>query len=57
MIVIDPRVTDSAAQADLHLQGKPGEDPAILAGIARILIEENLIDHAPLTPKRTDLMR
>lgn len=46
LIVIDPRVTDSAAQADLHLQGKPGEDPAILAGIARILIEENLIDRA-----------
>ena len=44
LIVVDPRVTDCAAKADIHLQGKPGEDPAILAGIARILIQECLID-------------
>ena len=44
LIVIDPRVSDSAAKADIHLQAKPGEDGAVLAGIARILIAENLID-------------
>ncbi|MBS0277741.1 MAG: molybdopterin-dependent oxidoreductase [Proteobacteria bacterium] len=46
LIVIDPRRTDSAEQADIHLQLKPGEDPAVLAGIARILIHENLIDRS-----------
>lgn len=44
LIVVDPRISDSAAKADIHLQGKPGEDAAILAGIANILINENLID-------------
>ncbi len=46
LVVIDPRVTDCARQADIHLQGRPGEDPAILAGFARLWIEEGLIDHA-----------
>ena len=45
LIVLDPRLTDCAQQADIHLQIRPGEDPAVLAGIARILIYEGLIDH------------
>ncbi|MBM4266480.1 MAG: molybdopterin dinucleotide-binding protein [Deltaproteobacteria bacterium] len=44
LVVIDPRRTESAKHADVHLQGRPGEDPAILAGIARVLITEHLID-------------
>ncbi|MEM7570946.1 MAG: molybdopterin-dependent oxidoreductase, partial [Pseudomonadota bacterium] len=35
LVVIDPRVSDSARQADLHIQCRPGEDPLILAAIAR----------------------
>lgn len=45
LIVIDPRRTEAAANADLFLQPKPGEDPTLLAGIVRVLIAEDLIDH------------
>lgn len=45
LVVIDPRVTESARAADLHIQPRPGEDAAILAGIARELIVRGLIDH------------
>ena len=44
LIVIDPRKTDVAKQADLHLQCRPGNDAAILACIARQIIEEQLYD-------------
>ena len=44
LIVIDPRVSDVARRADLHLQVKPGEDPTLLAGIVRVLFEEGLVD-------------
>ncbi|MFN0146744.1 MAG: molybdopterin-dependent oxidoreductase, partial [Dehalococcoidia bacterium] len=44
LIVIDPRVSDVAKRADLHLQVKPGEDPALLAGIIHVILEEGLYD-------------
>ncbi|MDE2466883.1 MAG: molybdopterin-dependent oxidoreductase, partial [Alphaproteobacteria bacterium] len=46
LIVVDPRRTECAAQANIHLQGRPGEDGAILAGIAHVLIAEELVDTA-----------
>lgn len=46
LIVIDPRRTECAREADIHLQGKPGEDPAILAAMIRVILEEGLADHA-----------
>ncbi|MGV6807095.1 MAG: molybdopterin-containing oxidoreductase family protein, partial [bacterium] len=45
LIVIDPRVTDSAKKADLHLKCRPGEDTAVLAAIAHQLIQDDAIDH------------
>lgn len=45
LIVIDPRRSDSAKQADVFLQPIPGEDPAILAGLVRVILEEDLVDH------------
>lgn len=45
LIVIDPRRTESAARADLHLQARPGEDTAILGAIVRKLIADGSYDH------------
>ncbi len=44
LIVIDPRKTETAKRAAIHLQAKPGEDPTILAGLLHIIIAEGLYD-------------
>ena len=44
LVVIDPRRTEVAEKADLFLQVKPGEDPTLLAGILRVIFQENLVD-------------
>lgn len=38
LIVIDPRKTETAKRAVLHIQPRPGEDPTILAAIIRQII-------------------
>ena len=40
LIVVDPRKTESAKEADIYLQCRPGEDPLILGAIAKIILEE-----------------
>lgn len=44
LLVVDPRRTECARRAHVHLQARPGEDPPILAGIIRIVIAEGLYD-------------
>lgn len=45
MIVIDPRYTDTAAgREDQWLPIRPGTDAALAAGLAYVLISENLVD-------------
>jgi anaerobic selenocysteine-containing dehydrogenase len=44
LIVIDPRKSEVAKRADLHLQLRPGEDPTLLAGIIRVILTEGLYD-------------
>lgn len=44
LIVADPRVSDVAGLADIYLQVKPGEDPALLAGMLNVIINEELYD-------------
>src|SRR5262245_31278095 len=44
LIAVDPRRTELARIADVHLQVTPGEDPTLLAGIVRIILEEGLHD-------------
>ena len=44
LIVIDPRVSDTARKAHIHLQSRPGEDHSILAGMLNIIIEQQLYD-------------
>lgn len=44
LIVVDPRRTDTAKDADLHLAIKPGTDIALLNGMAHILIKRGWLD-------------
>ncbi|MDP9844523.1 molybdopterin oxidoreductase family protein [Streptosporangium lutulentum] len=44
LVVIDPRVTATARQADLHLQPTPGTDLALALGLLHIVITEGRVD-------------
>jgi assimilatory nitrate reductase catalytic subunit len=44
LIVVDPRRTDTARAASLHLQLTPGSDLALANGLLHLAIEEKLID-------------
>ncbi|KHJ37607.1 nitrate reductase [Pedobacter glucosidilyticus] len=44
IIIVDPRVTDTCAIADLHLQLNPGTDITLNHAIGRLLIEQGYID-------------
>ncbi|MDE2403964.1 MAG: molybdopterin-dependent oxidoreductase [Sphingomonadales bacterium] len=40
LVLVDPRRTETARFADLHIQPRPGEDAAIFAAIAHILLRD-----------------
>ncbi|HZK49578.1 MAG TPA: molybdopterin-dependent oxidoreductase [Thermoleophilia bacterium] len=44
LIVIDPRATEFAAQADVHLQVRPGTDTALALSMIDVMATEGLID-------------
>ncbi|ASK88604.1 molybdopterin-dependent oxidoreductase [Sphingorhabdus sp. SMR4y] len=44
VIVADPRVSEMGKLADIYLPVKPGEDPALLAGMLNVIFEEKLYD-------------
>jgi assimilatory nitrate reductase catalytic subunit len=44
MIVVDPRRTETAAAADLHLQILPGSDVALFNGMLHLMLWEGLVD-------------
>jgi len=44
LVIIDPRRSEIARVAAIHLQPRPGEDPTILAGMLRIILDEGLGD-------------
>ncbi len=46
MIVIDPRRTETARRAAVHLQAIPGEDPTVLAGLIHLIFALDGIDEA-----------
>jgi formate dehydrogenase len=46
LIVIDPRRSETAALADIHLQVRPGTDAFLLAALLAILAQEDLVDEA-----------
>lgn len=53
LIVIDPRRSQTAARAAIHLQPRPGEDVTIVAGIINFVITEGLCDTAFLAENVT----
>jgi hypothetical protein len=46
LVVIDPRRTETAELADIHLQVRPGTDAWLLAALAGVLVQEDLVDRA-----------
>ncbi|HVY37526.1 MAG TPA: molybdopterin oxidoreductase family protein [Polyangia bacterium] len=46
LIVVDPRRSETARRADLHLQLTPGTDLALANGLLHLAIDERLVDSA-----------
>ena len=46
LIVIDPRRTELARLADLHLQVRPGTNVALLNGLGHVIVSEGLLNEA-----------
>lgn len=46
LIVIDPRATETAKRAHIHLQLRPGEDSTLLAAMLRVILTEELEDRS-----------
>jgi anaerobic selenocysteine-containing dehydrogenase len=44
LIVIDPRLSNTSAKADMWLPAYPGTEGALLLAIARVLLDEDLFD-------------
>ena len=44
LIVADPRVTETARLADVHLRLRPGSDPALLGGLVRAVLASGAQD-------------
>jgi len=55
MIVIDPRVTETAKLADIHLQVRPGTDAWLLAAMLGVLVDEDLTDQSFVADHTTGL--
>ncbi|MFK8021720.1 MAG: molybdopterin-dependent oxidoreductase [Pseudomonadales bacterium] len=45
VICVDPRKTEVASRADIHVQIKPGFDAALVSSIIRTILKEDLQDH------------
>jgi formate dehydrogenase alpha subunit len=46
LVVIDPRRTELARMADVHLQVRPGGNVPLFNALAAVLVEEGLVDRA-----------
>lgn len=54
LVVIDPRRTELAALADVHLQNRPGSNVPLFNSLACVLVEEGLLDEAFLEARAED---
>ncbi len=57
LMVIDPRRTETAEIADVHLQVRPGGDAFLLAAMVATLVQEDLVDREFLPGMPTERMR
>ncbi|MEZ4301329.1 MAG: molybdopterin-dependent oxidoreductase [Polyangiaceae bacterium] len=53
MVVVDPRKTETARQADIHLQPRPSTDAFLIAAMLAIIVREGLHDRAFLRHRCT----
>ncbi|OZG72789.1 dehydrogenase [Hahella sp. CCB-MM4] len=53
MVVIDPRRSETAKMADIHLQVKPGTDAYLMSAMLAIIVKEGLHDLEFLTTRCT----
>lgn len=53
MVVVDPRKTETARTADVHLQVRPGTDAFLMAAMLAIIVRENLHDRTFLAERCT----
>ena len=44
LIVIDPRKSETARKADVHLQIIPGEDPTVFAGLLHLIVKNGTVN-------------
>jgi anaerobic selenocysteine-containing dehydrogenase len=51
MVVVDPRKTETARLADVHLQLRPGTDAFLMAAMLALVVREDLHDKAFLTTR------
>jgi formate dehydrogenase major subunit len=51
LVVVDPRRTELAAHATVHLSPEPGTDVLVLGALAATIVEEGLVDEAFVTER------
>ena len=44
VVVIDPRRTETARRAHVHLQARPGQDAVVMAGLIHLILRDDLVD-------------
>jgi formate dehydrogenase len=57
LVVIDPKRSETADLADIHLQVRPGGDGWLLAALLAVLVDEDLLDPVFLDTHTVDLDR
>ncbi|MCC6526001.1 MAG: molybdopterin-dependent oxidoreductase [Polyangiaceae bacterium] len=55
LVVVDPRRSETAELADIHLQVRPGGDAWLLAALGAVLVREDLVAHDFLRAHATGL--
>ena len=50
LVVVDPRRSRTAAEADEWIAVRPGSDPFLLAAMVRVLLDEDLVDLGDVAP-------